>query len=109
MARSYLEGLGFCVLRDRYKTKFGEIDLITQKGDLICFVEVKMRGSEADALESVTKRSRRRMENSALFFLSENPGFINCDMRFDVIVFFKPNNSSGFSMKYIDNAWEAGS
>ena len=108
-ALRYLEELGFTALRERYKTKFGEIDLIVQKGELVCFVEVKMRQSEVEALEAVTKRARKRIENSALFFLSENPEFINHDMRFDVVAIFKSGYSHDFQITHLDNAWEAGS
>ncbi len=110
-AARYLCGQGFSMLKKRYKTKFGEIDLITQKDNLICFVEVKIRQSEAEALESITLRSRKRIENSALFFLSENPEFMSYDMRFDVIAVFKSGNScdiDDFEITHLDNAWEAG-
>ncbi len=107
-AATYLEGQGYKILRSRYKTKFGEIDLITQKGELICFVEVKVRESEAQALESITKRARKRIENSALFFLSENPEFMSVDMRFDVIAIYKSGHMEGFNITHLDNAWEVG-
>ena len=107
-AAAYLEERGYEVLHKRYKTKFGEIDLITQKGDMVCFVEVKMRGNKADALEAITKRARKRIENSALFFLSENPEFMSFDMRFDVIAIYKSGNMEGFEITHLDNAWEVG-
>ncbi len=107
-AARYLCKQGFVVLKNRYKTKFGEIDLITQKGNLICFVEVKIRQREAEALESITPRARKRIENSALMFLSENPEFMSYDMRFDVVVIFKSDDFGGFRITHLDNAWEAG-
>ena len=103
-ARRYLEHKGFDILQTRYKTKFGEIDLITKKDNLLCFVEVKVRKNKIDAFDSVTPRTRRRIENAALFFLSVYPDYMDCDMRFDVVAI-----APSFGITHLDNAWEAGS
>lgn len=101
LAEKHLSDKGFQILRKRFKTKFGEIDLITQKDNLICFVEVKIRQKQEDALESVTKRARKRIEQSALVFLSQNPQYENYDLRFDVVAISAP-----FHILHLDNAWE---
>lgn len=102
LAEDYLKARGYSILRQRYKTKFGEIDLIALQDDVLCFIEVKRRGSEGDAFESVTPRSQKRIEQSALFFLSENPEYYDYAMRFDVIAVTPP-----FHITHLDNAWEA--
>lgn len=104
MAMEHLAGKGFSVLKKRFKTKFGEIDLVCKKGNLICFVEVKIRQRQEDALESITKRTRQRIEQSALVFMAENPQFKNCDLRFDVVAISAP-----FDILHLDNAWESSS
>ena len=101
-AAEYLKTKGYDIIETRYKTKFGEIDVIAKHDDLICFVEVKVRAKQADALESVTPRTQQRIENSALFFLSEYPDYMNCDMRFDVITI-----SGDANLVHLDNAWQA--
>ena len=102
LAASYLKKAGFEILRKRYKTKFGEIDLILQKADLICFVEVKARKNIAEALESVTLRAQNRIEKSALFFISENPDYVGFNMRFDVVAI-----TGDGVITHLDNAWVA--
>ncbi|MGH1457144.1 MAG: YraN family protein [Alphaproteobacteria bacterium] len=102
LAQEYLEGKGFSVIKTRYKTKFGEIDLIVKQDDVLCFVEVKARSNKASALESVTFRSQKRIERSALFFLSEFPEYIDFGMQFDVITITPP-----FHVTHLENAWEA--
>ncbi len=102
-AAQYLIERGYEVLERRYKTKFGEIDLIVEKDDVLCFVEVKLRQKLEDALHSVTLRARRRIEQSALYYISENPQVQDKSMRFDVIAIAKP-----FHVTHLDNAWEAG-
>lgn len=101
-AEDYLKAQGYEILRSRYKTKYGEIDLIARANDLICFVEVKVRAKKVDALEAVTPRTRKRIQNAALFFISENPELNDYAMRFDVITI-----SGDGSISHLDNAWEA--
>ncbi len=103
MAAQYLLQQGYNILARRYKTKFGEIDLIVEKEHILCFVEVKIRQSTAEALESITARARTRIEKSALYYLSEHPEMMGRGMRFDVIAIAKP-----FQITHLDNAWEAG-
>ncbi len=94
---------GYEILERRYKTKFGEIDLITRKENILCFVEVKSRKTLEDALLSVTAKNRRRIENSALFYISQNESCTKLDFRFDVVVI-----TSDGEITHLDNAWLAG-
>lgn len=103
-ACDFLIAKGYKILFQRYKTKFGEIDIIAQKNKVICFVEVKIRKTAHEALESVTPRSQKRIQNTALFFLSQYPQYEFFDLRFDVIVMTSP-----FDILHLDNAWEASS
>lgn len=103
-ARSYLRESGYKILETRYKTKFGEIDIIAEKGAVLCFVEVKIRQTLEDALMSVTPRARKRIELSALHFLSVYPEYVRYDMRFDVVAI-----TASFDIVHLDNAWESSS
>lgn len=102
-AALYLEEQGFEILSRRYKTKYGEIDLVIKQGELICFVEVKRRGSLEEALNSITARNRRRIEQSALYFGADFPEYSNFDLRFDVIAI-----TGDGQITHLDNAWLAG-
>lgn len=103
-AARYLKRQGFEVLHERYKTKFGEIDLVAFKKNLLIFVEVKAHRQVDDSLYAVTPKTRRRIEQSALWFLSEFPEYNDFDMRFDVMVL----KGGGSSVDYLDNAWMVG-
>lgn len=103
LAAEYLKEQNFLIIEQRYKTKYGEIDLIVEKDDMLCFVEVKIRQKLDDALASVNKRTRRRIEQAALFYISQNPKKHDKSMRFDVIAIAKP-----FQITHLDNAWEVG-
>lgn len=96
----YLRLKGFKILKTRYKTPYGEIDLLALKGRTLAAVEVKTRGGEAEALEAITPRNRKRVENALHYFLAAQPEFSDYFMRFDVIVL-----SPRFGIRHLDNAW----
>lgn len=105
LAALLLMSKGFHILHRRYKTRFGEIDLIAQRAHskLLVFAEVKARTDKEQALYAITPKTRRRIEQAAMHFLAENPGLNDCDMRFDVIAV-----SGILSIHHLDNAWMEG-
>ena len=102
LAATYLKAKNYKVLETRYKTSYGEIDLIIQRGDLIAFVEVKARQSIDQALESISSKMRMRIQNAALHYMSENPATQNYELRFDVVAVKPP-----LSIHHLENAWLA--
>lgn len=104
-AAQYLQANGYEILCERYKTKYGEIDIIARRHDVIAFIEVKARATVDQALESITPRMKQRIANAALFYLSENEEANMCDLRFDVIAIQSPL-SQGNTVTHIDNAWQ---
>ena len=77
---------GFRPLARRYKTPLGEIDLIVKRGRVIAFVEVKARGLERDALESVGVSSERRIADAADLWLAKHPAAAGYDVRYDMVL-----------------------
>ena len=101
MAVALLTCKGYRILKHRYKTRFGEIDIIAKRGNIIAFIEVKSRKREGDALEAVQPKTQRRIENAAKDFISHNSQVCgNSLFRFDVITVTK-----AFTIKHLDNAW----
>jgi putative endonuclease len=49
------------ILARRWKTPFGEIDIVARRRGVVVFVEVKARGSIDEAMEAVTERTKRRV------------------------------------------------
>lgn len=70
----------------RYKTKFGEIDLVMRRGKTLVFIEVKTRSSLEDGVYSVTPRAQQRIATAATVFLQQNSVYQKYDMRFDAVV-----------------------
>ena len=74
------------ILARRWKTPFGEIDIIARRGGVLVFVEVKARASLDEAMEAVTERTKRRVIAAAELWLARNPQYAKAAIRFDVIV-----------------------
>jgi putative endonuclease len=77
---------GYRILARRYRTKFGEIDLVARRGRLIVFVEVKRRNDLQTGLESVTPLAQFRIRRAAELFLRRHPQLAELSLRFDLIV-----------------------
>ena len=84
-AEQLLEEKGFEILAKNVVSPGSEIDLIVQDGNVIVFVEVKMRsGSFASGREAVTVSKQKRICKGALHYMMKN-GLMNRQARFDVI------------------------
>jgi putative endonuclease len=81
-----LEKDGYRIMEKNFRCKHGEIDIIAEKKDVICFIEVKARSSESFGLpeEAVTNWKRRRLLAAAYIYL-ENKKIKSKDMRFDIV------------------------
>ena len=60
---------GYRILARRFKCKVGEIDLIAQKGRVICFIEVKARKTRQEAMHAVSWHQRNRIIRAAEWYL----------------------------------------
>ncbi len=99
-AAFYLRLKGYRILKQRYKTPVGEIDLIARRGKTIAFIEVKARKNFAGAIESITPHQRRRIERAASLFASTIKG--GTLLRFDALLV------SGWKIKHLLSAWRMG-
>ena len=77
---------GWTVLARRLRTRAGEVDLVAERDGLLAMVEVKRRGSLADAARALGPRQRARLLAAAEVLLAEHPDWGRAGVRFDVIV-----------------------
>jgi putative endonuclease len=77
---------GWRIVARRWRSKAGEIDLVSRCDKLIAFVEVKARADITDALDAVSARQRKRIASAASRFLARHPKFATLDARFDLVV-----------------------
>ncbi|RMF12845.1 MAG: YraN family protein, partial [Candidatus Dadabacteria bacterium] len=71
-AADFLKNLGFQIVRRNYRSRFGEIDLIAVRRDLMCFVEVKARsdGRFGSGAEAVTRDKQRKLIRTAQMYIT---------------------------------------
>jgi putative endonuclease len=86
LACGELTRLGYAILARRYRTRFGEIDIIARDDRTLVFVEVKARRSphRGDAVEAVTRHKQRRVSAMALDYLTR-ANRLDAPCRFDVV------------------------
>lgn len=103
----YLRKKGFIIFKRNYHSRFGEIDIIAEKDDLLLFVEVKTRSSNAivSPAEAVDFNKQNRIKLTASDFLRKTHKDFKC--RFDVseITVKEENDGFKYSLKYVKDAF----
>lgn len=86
-ACAYLEEQGLVPIARRYRSPYGEVDLVLLDGETLVFAEVKarQRGTSASASYSVTPAKQRRLVLTARCFLADYPQHAQRMARFDVV------------------------
>ena len=77
---------GYAILARRYRSRFGEIDIVSERDGTVVFVEVKARKTSrrGGAAESIPFWKRRRIAAMALDYLAWT-GRADRRCRFDVV------------------------
>jgi putative endonuclease len=77
---------GYRILKRRYKTLVGEIDIIAARGNTVVAVEVKYRTCYSHAVEAITPRQQRRIGKAFQYYL-QHLQWTPENIRFDAILF----------------------
>jgi putative endonuclease len=85
-AAAYLMAKGYRILAKRFRTPYGEIDIVARKRSLLAFIEVKARASLDEAAYAVTPRQQQRIIGAAQAWLVAHPEHADFDMRFDAML-----------------------
>lgn len=102
-----LERDGYKIRARNFVCRYGEIDLVAEKGELVCFVEVRMRSSAAwgDPSHSVSWAKQKKIVRAALHYLFRND-LSDRMIRFDVVsVVGRGKNAQ---LEHIPDAFDAG-
>src|SRR3972149_4996892 len=75
IAAGFLQKRGFKIVERNHSTKFGEIDLIAIKNNVLRFVEVKLKQTEdfGTPEEMIGSSKLARVQRMAEFYLVDNP------------------------------------
>ncbi len=108
LVADYLRSLGRRIIASKYSCRFGEIDLIAMDGDMLCFVEVKLRTNLECGLprEYVTEAKKNRLRKTAGYYLATHDPDSYC--RFDVAeVYTDRDKQPDYTrIEYIEDAFQ---
>jgi putative endonuclease len=94
---------GYQILAWRYKTYFGEIDIIAKKSKTIIAVEVKARRTKTLVEEVLRPNQIKRIHRAMEFFIAKNPRFHDHNLRFDFVEvgrFFSIKHHKNFIIEF---------
>ncbi len=105
---AHLRAKGYIIVKRNWRDRYGEIDIIAEKGNTLVFVEVKTRDENAvvTGVQAIDSKKIRHIQNCAQMFANRFNG--NPDIRFDVaevVVFETADNSYAWRLNYIENAF----
>jgi len=105
LAADFLEAKGYRILDRNWRSRNGEIDLITQMGETIAFVEVKTRKGRDFGLpeEGLTSNKAKRLQNLAQQYLAQNE-LHEIDWRIDLVAVELDQNGRLLRCEHIPNA-----
>lgn len=104
LAENYLRENKFRIIDQNYRKKWGEIDLIAQKGKTLHFIEVKTQ--IADFVnrpeDKVNWRKQRRIHRAALTYLLERRYPSDQEWQVDVIAIELTPDLEVWEIRYIE-------
>lgn len=106
-AVALLEADGWRVLARNWTCRYGELDIVAERGDTVCFVEVRMRSTAVwgDPSHTVSFAKQRRVVKAALHYLFAHD-LSGRMMRFDVISVVGRGERA--TVEHIPGAFDAG-
>ncbi|MFH0898501.1 MAG: YraN family protein [bacterium] len=100
----WLQQFGYTILTRNFNSKYGEIDIIACKDDVVAFIEVKTRLTEYFPISNtVTRSKQKKLAQTAKIFVLQNK-ISNKVLRFDVATVTPINQS--YQIHYIQNAFQ---
>lgn len=102
-----LKRKGWRILARNFRCRMGELDVVAAKGDILAFVEVKLRKDDRFGAPRafVTAGKQRRLRAAALYFLQRHQSGLQ--PRFDVAEVYAPQGERTPKpiIEYIENAF----
>ena len=102
-ASRFLRDNGYNILAANFRTKSGEIDIVAEINDIICFVEVKTRkeGAFFDPAYAVDKKKEENVRSTAAAFMSSIKS--QEPVRFDILEVIL--SADKYAVRYTKNAF----
>lgn len=101
LAGWYLRLKGYRILKRRWRTPVGEIDLLATRGKALVIVEVKHRATIEQALDCVSGRQSQRLLRAMHYAVSVLPHYAAYSWRCDLVA-LAPRHWP----RHVISAWE---
>ena len=85
----FLEKQNFVIVERNFYSRFGEIDIIATKDEVLHFVEVKSGLDYESAVQNITPQKLSRLVKTAYVYMKKNS--LNVDFTMDALI-ITPNN-----------------
>ena len=108
LACEYLLDIKHKILARNFRSKLGEIDIITFFNNMIIFTEVKSRytNSYGSPMESVTSYKQKLIIKLSSYYILINK-LNDYNIRYDVIEIFFNKSNQNFTINHIKDAFRA--
>jgi putative endonuclease len=104
LIQEFLKKQKFKILDNNYKSKWGEIDIVAQKGDIVSFIEVKTRKEAYFPISQVVNYTKQqKIIKTAKIYIQQH-NIYNKICRFDVATVLLSDNN--YKIDYIKNAFQ---
>lgn len=104
IAAEYLAGQGYRIIRRNFYTRYGELDIICDRDNILVFVEVRTKTGTVFGTpeESITPKKIEHLRKAALGYLATCTGYYP-EIRFDVVAI--RINGDNTEINHIQNAF----
>ncbi len=89
LASGFLYDLGFEIIERNFYSRFGEIDIIALKDEVLHFVEVKSALDYESAVQNITPRKLSRLIKTGDVYLKKNS--VNIAYGYDAVIVTQKN------------------
>jgi len=88
-AASFLEENGFSIVERNFYSRFGEIDIIATKENVLHFIEVKSGDDYELAIQNITPRKLSRIVKTLHVYMKKNS--LHVDFMIDAVIVTETN------------------
>jgi len=86
-AANFLKKMKFEILERNFHSKFGEIDIIAKKGEIIHFIEVKATSEDYETAQRIDRKKLEKIIKTINFYFAKNQ--ISADYQIDAVLIEK--------------------
>ena len=104
-AARFLRYEGYTIYSGNYKTNVGEIDIVAEKDNIICFVEVKTRkeSSFSSPADAVDRKKQQNIKGTAAAYISRYD--VKNEVRYDIVEIIVDEKYKVKNINHIINAF----